>query len=155
MKKKKGKKMVPKIKLTYKATPIEQVRLDETETTVKFLRQIFDKDTFLLQEESIAILMNGHYLPIGFLKLGKGGKDMVAFDTKSILQAVLISGADSFIIAHNHPNGVKYPSDQDLDLSFTLIRQANMMDIDYIDNIILTHDNHFSMNENSLLWELH
>lgn len=55
----------------------------------------------------------------------------------SIFQRVLLTGASSFIIVHNHPSGSTYPSQTD-DNAFNDIRKlSKMMNLNFLDSIIV------------------
>ena len=149
----KEKKIVPELKLRYIATPIKSVCLDSTEKVIDLLREIFDEDTFQLQEEIVVLLIDEDERPIGFTRLAKGTKDHVGFSSHDIFSLLCIRRPASFIVAHNHPNGDINPSTQDMDFTFELRTKTNYLGFTFADKIILTVDDYYSFKERNLFWE--
>lgn len=56
----------------------------------------------------------------------------------TIMNPVLLSAADRFIIAHNHPNGRSNPTKDDIDLTARIEAAANVLDMEFDDHLILT-----------------
>lgn len=56
----------------------------------------------------------------------------------NVLSPVLLSAADRFILAHNHPNGRPNPTKDDIDLTKRVVKAAEAMDIEFDDHIIVT-----------------
>ena len=53
--------------------------------------------------------------------------------------------AVTLVLAHNHPNGIPYPSVEDQRSTHRLVDAAKNQNIHVLDHIILTHDSHRSM----------
>lgn len=146
-------KFVPELKLVYKSTLLKKNCIEDAEQAAKLLRKIFEKGTIEVQEEMILLLLDENDRPIGFYRLAKGTKDRVFYSEHDVLRVLLLSNCSAFITAHNHPNGGKYPSDQDTEMAFSLKVKTNYLGIEYRDNIILTKKDHFSYLENKLFWD--
>ena len=156
MKKSKQKKKLqnlPEMQLLYKSTPIKNRPLGSSKDAVKLFREIFDKGTFQLQEEVILLALDDENYPLGFYKLGKGDRTTVIYNESDILRVLLLSGGHSFIIAHNHPTGSKYPSKTDVESTFAMKIKTQVLGLDYKDDIILTKKNYFSFAESKIYWE--
>lgn len=144
---------LPEMKLVFKYSHIDKKPIHSSEDAVKLLRKIFDKGSFELGEQAIILLLDDCDLPIGFHKLGKGSSCQVVYNEVDIFRVVHLSGAHGFIMAHNHPNGSRFPSEPDINSSFSLKAKARFMGIDYRDDIILTKKKYFSFAQENMFWE--
>ncbi len=68
-------------------------------------------------------------------------------DTKEIVRELIISGADYYVLIHNHPSGIVKPSENDLVTTSELARLSRNVGIELFDHIIVTHESHFSIRE--------
>lgn len=59
--------------------------------------------------------------------------------------------AISFIVAHNHPSGVLRPSQQDKELTERIMKCGKLMDIAFMDHVILTSDSYYSFADNGFM----
>lgn len=70
---------------------------------------------------------------------------------KSILD---INGA-AVIVAHNHPSGNQTPSQADMQLTRTLHHACSMLDIRFLDHLIIGRDSPYSFADHGLMDEIH
>lgn len=153
MTKKKNKlRALPEMKLVYKSTPIKNRPIESSKDAVKLFRKIFEKGTFQLQEEVVLLAMNDENYPLGFYRLGKGARADVVFNESDILRVLMLSGGHSFVIAHNHPSGDKFPSKADVDSTFSMKIKAEVLGLDYKDDLILTKKGFFSFADSKIFW---
>jgi DNA repair protein RadC len=62
-----------------------------------------------------------------------------------------VSGRSAqIIVAHNHPSGVSEPSDDDIALTKRLKKAGELLGIELIDHLVITHEGFFSMKEKAL-----
>ena len=52
----------------------------------------------------------------------------------------MLSGANRFIVAHNHPNGIAEPSVADVTVTGNLHKLANVLDIELIQHFVIGND---------------
>ena len=67
-----------------------------------------------------------------------------AIQLKDVFAEVLKSGADRFIVAHNHPRGTLTPSADDIRLTGSLKSAAELIGLKMLDHLILGKGNEFS-----------
>ena len=96
-------------------------------------------------EEMYMILLNRANKALGYSVISKGGVSGTVVDIKIIFQTALIGNASSFIIAHNHPSGNLKASKADLKLTWNLKEASEIMDIKFLDHLILTNDSYLSL----------
>lgn len=138
---------VPNVGVTYQATKLTKKSLDTTKKMVKFLRKIFDKNTFNLREEAVVVIFGSELIPIGYFSMSKGNKSSVSADFHYLFQMLILLGAEGFIYSHNHPLQNIKPSEEDVKFTYTLQRKSEDMDFRFYDHIILNDKKFYSFEE--------
>jgi len=146
-----NKSTIPQLKLSYTPSDINADRLESLESVIDALRKAFDPDTFYIQEEIVLLFFDSAYKPLGYHTLSKGTKETVPCDIRRVAQIALLSEADAVVFAHNHPNGIKYPSEDDTDLCFALSHLLHYHEIELRDFIVLTDKEYYSFRENNMM----
>ena len=80
--------------------------------------------------------------------LTSGSDRATVVDTRQVFRHALLAGrvgASGVVVAHNHPSGCPTPSDQDVELTRSLIRAGDMIGIPVYDHLIMTDAGHHSM----------
>ena len=91
-----------------------------------------------LDEEYLYLLaLNVKMKPIGLFEVSHGSSDITICDPKRIFTRVLQCGASRFVLVHNHPSGDVYPSDLDKKTFDQICAGANLLGLDFADNIII------------------
>jgi len=78
------------------------------------------------------------------MKVSQGGISATAADIRLILRAALNVLATGIALCHNHPSGNLKPSREDDILTDRLKQSAQLMDIAFLDHVILTDTAYFS-----------
>jgi len=68
-----------------------------------------------------------------------------------VFSVALKCNASGIIMAHNHPSGNLYPSENDKALTKKLISAGNFLDIKILDHIILTSGGFFSFSDEGIM----
>ena len=103
------------------------------------LNEIYDIN-HLTEEHSYIVAFKGSNL-LGTYLLSKGTDTSCDMNPRIIYKFLLLSGASSFIIVHNHPLGDLKMSQEDYDVTKTIIETSELMDIEFIDHIIISDNN--------------
>ena len=61
-------------------------------------------------------------------------------DSRAIFRAAILTNAHKIIVAHNHPSGDAYPSDEDIRLTRRLVKAGRTIGINILDHIIIGMD---------------
>lgn len=109
---------------------------------------------FLTKERLYILCLDSHFNLIKSVVIKSENVDKVNISLKEIHSAVLRHNTKNIIIAHNHPGGSIFPSDEDVSLTKDIIISMSYIDVEVLDHIIVTDDNHFSFREKGLLYEL-
>ena len=137
------------IKLKYKPLLKHEVKFDELNTVVKYLRSKVDKN--YLSEESLVIFLNRANNPIGYQKLGTGTVSSCVIDLQMVCTSALLTRSSGVILCHTHPSGNLTPSDSDLKVTKQIKNALGLFEIVLFDHIILTPGSFFSLQSSGLI----
>ncbi len=76
-----------------------------------------------------------------------GDSEQCAVYIKNVLRFLLSSSASAFVIAHNHPGGNTTPSAPDWLVVRKLREAGKLLDIDFLDSLIIADENCVSMRD--------
>ncbi|MDR3338622.1 MAG: DNA repair protein RadC [Candidatus Symbiothrix sp.] len=77
-------------------------------------------------------------------KLSQGGVSETVVDGKLIYREAILCLASKVIICHNHPSGIASPSDQDDGVTLRIRRGIELLDMEFLDHVILTNGQYYS-----------
>ena len=87
----------------------------------------------------------------GIEKLEEGISDRATVYPKRVIEAAVRRKAAAIVCAHNHPNGLVQPSEQDKLLTRALVLAAATVQIKVHDHLIVTSDDYFSFRKARML----
>jgi DNA repair protein RadC len=73
-----------------------------------------------------------------------GGLNFAAVDPKMLFAGLLLIGAVSFVLVHNHPSGDLQPSAHDVEMTRQIHAAAKTLAIQMLDHIIVSGAGHYS-----------
>jgi DNA repair protein RadC len=88
---------------------------------------------------------------IEFKILFRGSASQTTVHPREVIREALALNANSVIFAHNHPNGIAYPSESDLSLTHTMQNILNTLEIHLLDHCIVTQNGFFSFADAGIL----
>lgn len=89
-------------------------------------------------EHCIALYLDNQLHLITSEEVAKGTLTQASVYPRELVKSALKHHAAAIILAHNHPSGVRQPSDADLHLTQQLQRALSLVDIRLIDHLIVT-----------------
>jgi len=110
-----------------------------------------------LQKESLRmLLLDTRYHLIRIEEVSLGTLNECIAHPREIFQTAIVHSAFAFILAHNHPSGDPSPSRADRDLTRRVAEVANLLQIKFLDHVILgasgeCDEPYFSFKEMGLL----
>jgi len=102
-------------------------------------------------EEFWLLLMNQNYRLIKELRIAHGGITEVAVDIRLLLKEALLCNATILAVCHNHPSGSIRPSRADNDLTQRILRACQLMNIKFLDHVIVTDGLYYSYHESGVI----
>ncbi|GAB3024472.1 JAB domain-containing protein [Niabella terrae] len=144
---------VPKISLKLTIEAGEQVPILSSKEAYEVLKQMYDEDTVLWQEETILLCISNSSHLIGWYRLSKGGMTGTVVDVRMVYTIALNTpGTTGIMISHNHPSGNLQPSTADRNITKLIKEAGDILQIRLFDHIIYTSDNgYFSFSDAGLL----
>lgn len=131
-----GLRLVKEGTVTYKLNSSEQAK----ELAKKYLQD-------LAQEKLILILLNHQNEVIGMSDVFSGTSCECMVEPSHIFRTILMSGATNFVLAHNHPSGDTRTSRADIESTKKILQGAKLLNLKFIDHIIVCGDKVVSMAE--------
>lgn len=95
-------------------------------------------------EEFWILLMNRGMHLIKKVNIGKGGVNGVVADKRIIFKHAIENLASAIILVHNHPSGRCVPSQQDDQLTKSLVQGGKLLDINVADHLIIGGNSYYS-----------
>lgn len=124
-------------------------KLIRPEEINKFFTTHYHMDK-LAEEYLYLVAVNAALDPIGIFELSHGSVNKSLVIVRDIFVKLCLCGATAFILVHNHPSKCTQPSDNDLLYTGNIKQAANLMDIPFLDHIIIG-DDYFSFKEEGYL----
>jgi len=98
----------------------------------------------LPHEEIWAVYLNRKNEVIAKRRITTGSATASIFDVKAIIKEGLLLDAEGMALCHNHPSGNLLPSGSDDMITRKMQDAAKLMDIRFIDHVIVTASGHYS-----------
>lgn len=94
----------------------------------------------LNEEYAYVISFNTLMKPLGIFQLSHGNYRATDIKMRELGIFLLLTGAERFVIAHNHPNGSTKISGGDFEITNKMIQFSNLLDIEMIQHYIIGCD---------------
>ena len=123
----------------------------EYDTKITSPRNIVD---FINKKEQYNLSPNEKFIVIGldtkgkinvYSEIAEGSPECCGISIPNIFKILLISNSVRFIVVHNHPSGSLEPSKYDLDITKKIQECANIMDLLFLDHIIIADNDYISI----------
>jgi DNA repair protein RadC len=124
--------------------PHEFDTITSPETVCALLRD----DMGRLHQEELRVLMldnQNHVKKIDQVFVGT--LDSAVIHPRDIFKSAIRASAKHIILVHNHPSGRAAPSSDDLRVTRQLVEAGKLIEIEVLDHIIITQDEHYSFKE--------
>lgn len=102
-------------------------------------------------ESFFLVCLNSKNKILNTEKLSEGTLKEVAIYPRNIVRTALQNNAAKVILAHNHPGGAAYPSDDDMASTRDIGNALKMVDIELFDHIVVAENNYMSFKEFNIL----
>jgi len=141
---------VHQFSLKLKKCNIEPIKVTCSNDLNNFFKAIYSKlDTY--RETVTAVYLDSENKTIGYEIHSIGGLSGCFIDRRLILATAITSGATNIALCHNHPSGNIRPSESDKDVTAKLLKAAKILDIRFLDHIIITEQSYFSFADDGLM----
>jgi DNA repair protein RadC len=98
-------------------------------------------------EQCHVLMLNSKNGVIDSTLIGSGGLTATTVDIRLVMREALMKRATAIALCHNHPSGNTSPSREDNDLTKNLRDACKVMNIRFLDHIIVAGDRYYSYND--------
>ncbi len=120
-------------------------------TSADIYKVISPRIAHLPHEEVWAIILNQRNQVVKLYQASKGGWASSVFDVKPIIKEAMLENASAIALCHNHPSGSLRPSPQDDNITRICLQAATLMEIRFLDHLIVTRHGYYSYNDEGKL----
>lgn len=127
-----------------------------TEKTIRTGGDVFDAFMYLSgldQEELHVALLNSKNKIIKRVMIYKGNVSASLVRVSEVVRQAIVENAAGMILVHNHPSGDPTPSPDDLHLTAEVLAACRLMDIDFLDHVIISGDTYASLRERGISFD--
>ena len=114
-------------------------QIDNPDEIVRLVNTVFRLDE-RAEEHVYLITMNSRCDVTGVFLIGKGDSTTSICSVRDMMQRVLLSGANGFVVVHNHPGGDMTPSSFDEKLTKRAATVGMLFQVQLLDSIIVTRN---------------
>jgi DNA repair protein RadC len=103
-------------------------------------------------EEFYSIYLSTKNDVLGVEMISRGTLTASLVHPREVFKGALLANAYALILAHNHPSGNVEPSNADKQVTATLEKAGNILDVKILDHVIIGHkEAYFSFRDHSLI----
>ena len=129
-------KMIPAVAKAYLSNKSnKRPILDDVNKVKEFLFHTYFGET---KEVVYLLLLNNKLELISIEKLHEGSVNSSQIEMRKMFDVIIKKNASSVILAHNHPDGIPFPSYEDIQTTSELLSTLNLINIDLIEHFVVT-----------------
>lgn len=125
-------------------------RLDSPEKIRVVMNSVYKADV-LAEEYMWAIAFNTKCVPLGMFEISHGTANYSLVTPREVFIRMLLCGAVSFVLVHNHPSGDATPSEDDIKTTKRMQQEGEMVNVPLLDHVIIGNGYCYSFKEEGLL----
>ena len=92
---------------------------------------------YLAQERLVSILLDSQCMVLKIITITIGGLNKNLIEPREIFKEPIKLSADKIILAHNHPSGNPFPSDNDIKMTRRMAEAGKIFGIEILDHVII------------------
>lgn len=140
---------IREIEVKFKPLDSERIRLQNPELVVKFIQEKIGNEA---RENFVLLCVDSKNNVVSYSLISIGTISEAVVHPREVFLPAILSKAQGFIVAHNHPSGSITPSAEDINATTRLKDAAKLLGIPMLDHIIVGCGGvHYSMQENGFL----
>jgi DNA repair protein RadC len=116
--------------------PADRIRVQAPSDLAAIAQPIFGRST---QEQLHIAIVDGRNGLLDLRHVYTGTATGTSVRIGELLRPVLEAHGVGFAAVHNHPSGDPEPSDEDLRLTTELLAAARLLDIEFLDHLVIGH----------------
>jgi len=126
---------------------------DTPDQLIRFWREVVEvqPEHEADKESVVVVMMNVRLRPFAWHRVSLGTVNESHVHPRETFRPVIAAGAHGFALMHNHPSGDPAPSTADRQVTRRMAEAANILQISFIDHVIVGSSGHFSFREAGML----
>lgn len=116
------------------AQAFENVMFDNPKSVAEYLMPMLKN---LQAEHFVVLCVNGKRKLIRKCIISKGILGNTLVHAREVFKEAIVNNSASIIVAHNHPSGCAFPSQDDKEITKYLVRSGDVLKIPVLDHIII------------------
>jgi len=142
---------IEEIKVSYNPNYYDNIVINSSQLAYTIFADNWDDEIGFAESFFILLLSRSNQV-IGIKKVGQGSISGCVIPIREILAIALKCNAVGIITCHNHPSGSLKPSDADIRVWQQLNKACNIMNMENLDNLIITPNNgYYSQMDSGLI----
>ena len=125
-------------------------RFDESVDIARMMVDLYSMNELFI-EYSYVVAFNFNNEILGIVELSHQTENQTQTPIKEMFISLMLLGAYSFVMIHNHPNNSLYASAADVCISGKVQLGAELLDVIFRDQIIVCDEDFVSMKEQGLM----
>ena len=114
-----------------------RAKLDSALSIKKFLIELYENES---EERIYLIALSNSLRLLGYSNIYTGNINYSAVTTDKIVRAAHSYNASFVILAHNHPDGIAIPSQNDIDATYQRADTFRHLNVKFIDHFVVAKD---------------
>lgn len=125
-----------------------KISLTDPKTVANYFFNVYSTET---REIFCCILLDTKNKPISNEIISIGTLNATLVHPREVFRRAIHAGANSIIVAHNHPSGDPMPSDEDIKLTKRLVDSGKIIGIEILDHIVVGNQKYISMKQHKMM----
>lgn len=114
----------------------------------EIVHQLCSEMAQYMQEKVVVLCLNIRMELISKNEVYVGELSSVTIEPREIFKTAFVKSAYAFILVHNHPSGYSEASDDDVISTLAICKAARMLNVLFIDHIVIAKDGFYSIRSN-------
>jgi DNA repair protein RadC len=132
---------------TLKIAERDSESISRPETVFNIIKDDFNP----VQEEMYLLILNTKNNVIDKHLVSKGSISSTVITPAEIFRPIFLTNGNNFILAHNHPSGDSYPSEEDIIFTKRIKKASEVCGLHLLDHVIYSSNNFQSLKQLGLL----
>lgn len=113
----------------------EPTMLNSPADIVSYLQRTFDE--YPAQEQFVVVPLSRKLHPVDKFRVALGTLTSCPVHPREVFKPAILAGADSLVVAHNHPSGDPSPGKMDSETTKRLFKAGQLLGIELTDHVIV------------------
>lgn len=124
----------------------QEVQLTDSDSFGRYMRHLFSGKR---NEQVYLLCLDAKCKVLSCRFLGEGSVNSANISIRRIVETALNTNATMVVLAHNHPGGLAFPSNEDVRTTYLVAQALAAVDVMLVDHLVFTSDDYISMSQSN------